>query len=380
MEKLSLAIVSRNEDYNKALSMSLVSVYRDFNIKCFDSEEFIREWVGYTGKGLFHETFDMVLWAGEEISDSFVDNIVYLCDKLDLIQKDYSNNRFCIYKYSTANAIVASIFDIYTHLTGENSRSVRKNNVRTFACASCFGGSGCTTLALAISQELCRFHEKRVLYLSMEDVESVGDIFEIAPETRNLGEYLYKLLSHREKLDQDDEDSIPIIDGYIAKTDYGVEFFAPCKGKNPLRELSTDDIQNFIAALCDCGRYDCIVIDLSGCMTEAGIATMLLVERVCLISKRDQYHSREDNYLSQLICSAGEEIVNKFVRVNNMALLAQNKSEEKNPENNLVFKEEILPCEINIRKNAGMNTERMVMLEDGFGQDIAKLAKILLES
>lgn len=63
-----------------------------------------------------------------------------------------------------------------------------------------------------------------------------------------------------------------------------------------------------------------------------------------------------------------------------MALLAQNKSEEKNPENNLVFKEEILPCEINIRKNAGMNTERMVMLEDGFGQDIAKLAKILLES
>ena len=58
---------------------------------------------------------------------------------------------------------------------------------------------------------------------------------------------IYPVRTHnREKLDQDDEDSIPIIDGYIAKTDYGVEFFAPCKGKNPLRELSTDDIQNFI--------------------------------------------------------------------------------------------------------------------------------------
>lgn len=317
VENLRIAIVSRDEAYNRALSLSLLNACREFDIEVFDSEKFVKLWSEYQGKCAFYDTFDIVLWAGNEISESYGDNIVFLTDKPSLIDNDYKLNKFCIYKYSSAHTMLSSIFDIYSHLTGRASLFVRNDNVRLVGFSSCSGGTGCTTLAICVGRELVRFHGMRVLYLSMEDVESTGNMFNITTGTRNIGEFLYRLLSHnREKYNL--PASIPFLDGFIVKDPYGIEAFAPSKGKNPLRELRTDEIQKLVASLVDCGRYDCVLIDFSSCLTEAGLAAMDMTERICLVAGPDQDKNRELNYLSQIICCNGDNSLDKYLKVRNM--------------------------------------------------------------
>lgn len=317
MENLRIAIVSRDGAYSKALSLSLLNACRDFDIELFDSEEFVDMWSRYQGRGAFYDTFDIVLWAGDEINESYGDNIVYLTDKPSLMNNDYILNKFCIYKYSSAHTIISSIFDIYSHLTGRASAFVRNDNVRLVGFSSCSGGTGCTTLALSVGRELIRFHGMKVLYLSMEDVESTGNAFNITPGTGSIGEFLYRLLSHnREKYNL--PESIPFLDGFLVKDLYGIEAFAPSKGKNPLRELNTDEIQKLVASLVDCGRYDCVIIDFSSCLTEAGLAAMDMTEKICLVTGSEETGNRELNYLNQISCCMGDSSMDKFLKVKNM--------------------------------------------------------------
>lgn len=340
VENLRIAIVSRDEAYNRALSLSLLNACRDFDIEVFDSEGFVREWSEYEGRGAYYDTFDIVLWAGDEISESYGDNIVFLTDKTSLMRNDYKLNKFCIYKYSSAHTMLSAIFDIYSHLTGRSSVFVRNDNVRLVGFASCSGGTGCTTLALYVARELARFHGMRVLYLSLEDVESTGNFFNITPGTRSVGEFLYRLLNHNRERNNLPE-SIPFLDGFLVKDPYGIEAFAPSKGKNPLRELDTDDIQKLVASLVDCGRYDCVIMDFSSCLTEAGLAAMNLTEKMCLVEGPIDAKNRELNYLSQVICCNGDKSLDKYMKVKNMCKTI--------PDENETDSEEIIPTRTYIR-------------------------------
>lgn len=365
MENITVAIVSSDEAYNRALMMAMVSVCRELSVRSFTGRQFVNNWTEYSGKGEYYDTFDIILWAGEEISESYGDNIVYLTDKASLIRKDYSSNRFCIYKYSTANTMVAAIFDIYAHLTGRSAFFVRKNDVRFFAFASPAGGVGTSTLSVAVGQELSRFHGKKVMYLTMEDVESTSRFFEPVPGAKPVGEFLYRLLAKPEA----QSDKMPFLDSYLVRDVFGMEAFAPTCGKNPLRELSADDIQKFLATLLDCGRYDIIVADLSSCLTDAAIAAMTLAERICLVSNEES-RGREENYLSQVICCGGEDTLEKISRVENMTASGHDHEDAV---------QEMIRTAMHIRKLSAEHGGCDILLEGDFGEDIRRLAAMLTE-
>ncbi|MCQ2547186.1 MAG: hypothetical protein MJ161_06540 [Clostridia bacterium] len=379
MENLQLAIVSEDAAYNKALSVSIATSCRDISVHTFSSKAFVKAWSEYEGRGAYYDQFDVILWAGDEISESYGDNIVYLADRASLTNRDYANNRFCIYRYSTAHTIIAAIFDIYSHLTGRNAFYMKKNNTRLIGFASSRGGSGCTTVTMAVGQELCRFHGKKVLYLTLEDVESTECFAARGTVAKNVGEFLYRLLGREGISPGCEPGKIPFLDGYVVRSVFGIEAFAPTRGKNPLRELKADDMQKFLATLMDCGRYDVIVMDLSSCLTEAGIAAMRLADRICFTAKAGDLRYREENYMSQVICCGGEETVEKMIKVENMYVLPEGKkmsdlTAESGRTGDMISTGAYLR---RFTRNYRVSGED-VMLEGGFGEDISRLTALMI--
>jgi len=305
MEHLKIAVVSPDEAYNRTFCMSLLHACRQLEVTSYSTRQFVLDWADYEGPGAFYDGFDLILWAGEEISDSYGDNIVYLTDQDSLAEMDYAGNRFSIYQYSPAGTIVAAVFDIYTHLTGRQFSLVRRDEVKVFAFSSCCGGSGCTTLTRAFCQEMARFRGKRVLCISLEVVESAGDFMPMAEGIKTEGEFLYRLLGKRTR---------PFLDSYLVKDDFGVCSFSPPKGRNPLGDLTREDMNTLLAALMDSGRFDVIAADLSTCLSEAAVAVMDTADRICLIAKTPEPGVREESYRNQLRSSCGEDVTGKIIR------------------------------------------------------------------
>ncbi len=136
MDKITIAVVSSDRDYGKALSMSLLAACGDVAVRIFDSREFIGEWSLYKGRGAYYDCFDIVLWAGDEVKSAYGGNIVYLTDRISSVRSDYGEEKFSLYKYTSAQNLMSSVFEIYSFLTGRKAVYVKKKNVRLYGFAS----------------------------------------------------------------------------------------------------------------------------------------------------------------------------------------------------------------------------------------------------
>ncbi|MGN0702722.1 MAG: hypothetical protein ACI4KL_06075 [Lentihominibacter sp.] len=299
MDNISIAIVSDDAEYNRALSRSLISVSRDLSVTSFGSMQFVSNWNAHRGRKPYYETFDIVLWAGEEIRDAYGDNIIFLTDRESDEEIDYTVNRFSIYKYRSGRSIAKVIFDIYSHLFGGRVLKMKDKDLRIVAFASSGGGSGCTTVAMAAARELCRFRSRRVLYLSLEDVESTEDYFTEPNDKGTVGEYLYRLLGDRTSLIGDRE-GMPFLEGFLIKDKFGLETFRPTGAGNPLRELPEAEMDCFLGAVTGCGRFDTIIIDMGSCITGAGIRAMEESDSICIVSQPGSSRTRMGKYKGRL--------------------------------------------------------------------------------
>ncbi|MBR6799736.1 MAG: hypothetical protein IKM63_06685, partial [Firmicutes bacterium] len=101
MENIFIAIVTDDKEYGRSLSLGMLNVCRGFIIRIFTAEEFLT----------VKKEYDLVLWDGNEVSRVYGGRIIYLAEKPSEVAKNIAEKRFCIYKYSTAAAIVAAVFD-----------------------------------------------------------------------------------------------------------------------------------------------------------------------------------------------------------------------------------------------------------------------------
>ena len=308
MEHLKVAVVSSDEAYNRVFCMSLLHACKQIEVTAYTTRQFVLDWADYRGPGTFYDIFDIILWAGEEVRDSYGDNIIYLTDRASLVQMDYAGSRFALYRFSPACTIIAELFDIYTHLTGRGLPLVKRENVGLLAFASFRGGCGCTTFARSVCQTLSRFSGKRVFCISLEDVDSAAGFLSVPDGVKTEGEFLYRLLG---------KGSMPFLDSYMVRDEFGVCSFAPPAGRNPLRELSKEEMQTLLAALMDSGRFDVIAADLSTCLTEAAAAVLEAAEHICILAGAEEADLREAAYMNQLVSFCGTSVRERVIRVVN---------------------------------------------------------------
>ena len=74
-----------------------------------------------------------------------------------------------------------------------------------------------------------------------------------------MGRYLYHLF--HKMAGEDVISEMPFLDGYVIRDEFGLETFAPTRGRNPLRELDPEEFSLFLDSLMQSGRYDTILLD-----------------------------------------------------------------------------------------------------------------------
>jgi len=359
MENISLLIITDEKEYGKALATGIINVCRNFMIKVMNWKEFFDE--------SQYEKYDLILWDGTEASEAYGDKILLLSSDPANIVRNFQERKFCLYKYSNARVIVSTLLDIYSFLTGKCAVNLQHRDVQLLAFTSAAGGAGTTTLAMAVGQELIRFRGKKVLYLSFEEMESTGEYMECPPGIKGVGVYLYHLFKKNK--------GKPFIESYIVHDGFGIESFAPTRGRNPLRNLSCDELNLFLSSLVESGRYDAILMDLGNNICDMDLLCMDIASKICFVSTGRISSIRETQYLQYLMCSCGEKIIDKVIKVGNMggADAANHTDGDEN---------DVIEANIFVSKNDTiMQNDKIkrILLENSFGENVRRLTEKLME-
>lgn len=373
MDNLFLAVVTGDREYGRSLSLGMVSVCRSLIIRIFTAEEFLRE----------SREFDLILWDGIEAKEAYGGRIVYMAEKPSEAVRSLAEKRFCLYKYSSASCMVASVFEIYKELTGRRAVNVKKQNVRLFAFVSCEGGTGCSTVAMAAAQEFSRFRDSKVMYLSFEELESTGQFMNCEMGIKGAEVYLYRLFNKlypENKTDPDAEDFLPFIEGHIVRDDYGTEAFAPSRGRNPLREIACDETGRFMASIINSGRYDVIIVDMGTWLSGSCLKFLEMTEKICMVTVEGGSKLKEGKYINHIVSHCGEEVEKKLVRAENRIRKysvydEEEKGEEKRRNTSAENTVSISEC----GSFAAEGERTRIFLEGEFGNDISVLADKLTE-
>ena len=99
MENISVAVITDDREYGRALGLSLLSVCRTFIIKVILKENFteIVEHI-YSDNRTLSEEYDLILWDGTEVSEVYGGNLVMMTEKPTKAVRDHKDKRFSIYK------------------------------------------------------------------------------------------------------------------------------------------------------------------------------------------------------------------------------------------------------------------------------------------
>lgn len=281
-----ILLADKDVDYGKALATAISNLKNEFEISMTTLGSLKNE--RNAPKISFHE-FDLILLSGypkttaESILKKTNKNTAVAIlteDITDSLAKQFENETnhiWYIYKYSNLNDIVSDLHYLAGSVVGKKSFARKSFAPVLVGLFSISGGTGKTSTAIGISRELSRYHDKKVLYLSYEEMPATELFFGNHPQNRNIGDYLYYLFEKK----NDDICSRP--GGFTSADHYGVETFYPTMGRNDLNDLTQQETIHFLKVLSDSCRYDYIILDLKNELSEGTLFLMNLCEKVIVI-------------------------------------------------------------------------------------------------
>lgn len=159
-----------------------------------------------------------------------------------------------VFKYQKAELIYKEILNKFAEISGNGNMQDIKQRGATRVCSfmSINGGAGASTIAVAYA--IKKAESERVLYLNFENFGSADYYFE-GEGNYGLDELLYTIKTKKGSLEIK-------IDSVVKKSKENVFFFSDCKNANEIRELEILEIHQLLDALCKCGRFDLIVLDI----------------------------------------------------------------------------------------------------------------------
>lgn len=154
-----------------------------------------------------------------------------------------------IYKFEGARRIEKHIIHTYCNLYDDYVRKAEVSSCSILGVCSPYGGSGCTTIGIAIGRSFAA-DDKKTLFLTLDDIPFEEE--SSAEAVISLNRLLFIM--------EDREFDLSDLDSCIWKDRYGLSHLKYMKPYNLLTHMKAKDLQKFISQLA--GFYDCIVIDL----------------------------------------------------------------------------------------------------------------------
>ncbi len=380
MSASKLLIAEKDLEYGRALSRAVSNLHNEFEITIMNLGSHGK--AKLDGRISYHE-YDLILIGGcPDGTAEMIRNKIPNCSRIVILteyivenllkqSKNEGNHFWYLYKYVNVNHFISDLNYLIGFITGKKSL-MRKAFAPNLICFySVSGGSGKTVIALGTSRELSRYHDKKVLYLSFEEIPATELYTKNNIENRNIGDYLYFLL------EKNNVNLCSHPEGFTSHDEFGVESFYPTKGRNDLNYLTLEELIYFLKLISDSCRYDYITMDLRSDLSEE---TLFLLNQCCkiILVQNDDPVSKFKN--RKFLAYLRERSSFKY---KDRVILAVNKaySHESEMENNEDFNLHNLKC-ISIEKDE--NSFRYAMnhfdidINHAFGIGIKKIADEIL--
>ncbi len=310
-----ILLADKDPEYRRALATAVANLHNEFEISLVNltSEK------GKLDPSIPLQEYDMVLIGGypDEIAESISRKLKKrtciiilteeIVDNLTEQSKIGANHFWYIYKYSNLNDIISDLNYLAGSVAGKKSLARKSFAPELIGFYSISGGAGKTVAALGISRELSRFHDKKVLYISFEEIPATELFIGNHTQNRNIGDYLYYLF------EKNDLSLCSRPAGFTSADHYGVETFYPTKGRNDLNYLTQQELIHFLKVLSDSCRYDYIALDLKSDLSEDTLFLANLCGKIILLQNDDpvsEFKTRKlISYLGQMDFSGLRERV-----------------------------------------------------------------------
>lgn len=157
-----------------------------------------------------------------------------------------------IYKFQSADKILAIVFETYCEQSGNSIlKTIKKQKRKLIAVYSPIHRIGKTTFAIALGNELAKVG--KTLYLNLEEYADVGGRF-VKAEGRNLGDLLYYMR-------QESKDAALRI-STMAQQMENLDYIPPFLLSADLKQVSLEEWKNLLQLILEETIYEAIILDL----------------------------------------------------------------------------------------------------------------------
>ena len=157
-----------------------------------------------------------------------------------------------IYKFQSADKILAIIFETYCERSGNSIlRTIKKQKRKLIAVYSPIHRVGRTTFAIALGKELAKLG--KTLYLNLEEYADVGERF-VKAEGRNLADLLYYM--------RQEEGNAALRVSTMAQQMENLDYIPPFLLSVDLKQVSLEEWKNLLQLILEETLYETVVLDL----------------------------------------------------------------------------------------------------------------------
>ena len=349
MKTINIFLETKDPDYSTALAKSLQQHNKSFSIEVGSHQQRHGEWDLYL-------TDDM---------NASADKTVYLTDEPALATVNEENACYILYKYQHVGHISNILRLAHSDYSNSEMLSDETMHANIISICSSSGGTGCTTVALGICQELTRFHGKRVLYINMEEFESTATYFSYSNQlTNNITKYVYSILNKKDGLRSTPE-------GYMLKDEYGVFAFHPATGRNPLRELNGNEFTQFINHITKEKLFSDLILDCGNGLDDSIVSAMRMSAKIFHVTGKCPDSNRRTNYLRTMANRLSVKDSTGVLEVINFYVEPDMEDGEPLTE----IKNEELRIETDASSFDVMDGHRIICLDKMFGQGIRDIVQ-----
>lgn len=282
--KYKVAIIDADQTYLTRISNVLGKLYADKV-----------EIISYSNWNSFDNSndktkFDMVMVTEEIKSKVVIEDKLPLAILVEQNDIDKVDGIIAINKYQKHEIIMKQILDFC--LEEEESKYTKKNvlgnTTKVYYVTSATGGTGTTSVAVALAKNLAR-KGKKVLYLSFEK-NPATDIFFQGEGENCFSDVIYLIKSKKNNL-------MTRIENLIQKDVSGVYFIQPCRTVFDINELNVSEFKPLLQELCSVGTYESIIIDSMLEYNETGFFACDYSDQIVLVSDKTFIGEKKNNQL-----------------------------------------------------------------------------------
>ncbi len=266
---ITIAIADANRDYLERLS-EVLREYEDLTVSVYTTGDKLQE-------ALQNKRFDVVLFD----PDISTQKLMFGSTKLSVcLYSDEAQNKEMyadcekVLKYQRISTIYKEIINAYADKAGYSGDFDNSQNTRIIAVYSPIGGSGKTTVALAIAGKMCSMGEK-VLFLSAEQLNSTVCVNPTEDEgITGLIEAMAENVNFELKLKGNIKQGINGI-GYVEGFERIVDY----------NSVEEEEMYNVISKIKRCGICDAVVVDMGSGIDGVNTAIFNVADYVVMVEK-----------------------------------------------------------------------------------------------